>query len=930
MNRSLSHKLRQLRHGLWLGASLLVSLVTPVQGATLPSGFTETTIASGLSGPTAVTRAPDGRFFVCEEGGRVRIVKNNALLPTPFITLSTSTDGERGVLGIAFDPDFATNRFVYIYYTATSPNIHNRISRFTASATNPDLVQSGSEMVLMDLPSAGNINHNGGDLHFGPDGKLYIAVGDHQNSSNSPSLTSRFGKILRINKDGTIPSDNPFLSQTTGANQSIWARGLRNPYRFSFQPGTGRMFINDVGDATREEINEGGAGRNYGWPQCEGSCSVSGMTNPVHHYAVQRPNVCAITSSVFYNPQTNTFGSAYAGRYFYTDFCAGWIRFINPTSPATSSGFATGIDDPVDLEIDPQGNMYYLARGHGGVLRKISGPGGPGCTIGWVTHPSVPPTVPPGQPLTLSVSTSSNCTVSYQWQRANPDSTSFVNISGATSASYTFTPTLADDGASYRAVASATGTTTNSNSVTLNVANCTPPTISSVTVTPSSVKAGDTVTFSGSASADVPVANYSWNIEIIHDAHTHPLRQVSGVTSGTFTVPTLFHGDGTIRYRATLTVTNGCGATATGSAIADPRMVPVTLATNPAGLQLTLDGSPRAAGPLPPQIEGITRTIGAPSGQSANGQTWDFSSWSDGGAQTHDVTIPAGSVTYTATFVPGTGPVDAKLPITSVTATADDGNVPANAIDGNLATRWSASGNPQSITFNLGSSKRVAFVKIAFYNGNVRTSTFDIQTSTNGTTFTNVRTGVVSSGTSTALETFDITDTNATHVRIVGHGNSVNLWNSYTEVEIWGGSGGPTPTTVTFEAEAGSPVGIGAATSSVSEAAASGGVWQALTADGVGDAIEFTTPTVPAGTYQLRYRQKIHPNRGIGQVSVDGVNLGSPLDQYSASPSYTEVTVGTVTFAAAGTHKIRITVTGKNASSTMFNIGSDRFSLVGQ
>ncbi len=207
------------------------------QAATLPVGFQETLLASGLSRPTAMAFAPDGRLFVCEQGGAVRVIKNGSLLATPFHTLTVSSIGERGLLGIAFDPNFQTNRFIYLYYTATSPAIHNRLSRFTA---NGDVVVPASELVLLDLETLSATNHNGGAIHFGADGKLYVATGENAVSSNAQSMTSRLGKILRINSNGTIPTDNPFFTTATGvyrfdlgarAAQSVYLRG--SPYRWN-------------------------------------------------------------------------------------------------------------------------------------------------------------------------------------------------------------------------------------------------------------------------------------------------------------------------------------------------------------------------------------------------------------------------------------------------------------------------------------------------------------------------------------------------------------------------------------------------------------------------------------------------------------------------------------------------------------------------
>ncbi len=252
-------------------ACLSLSLVcAAAEAATLPPGFTERLVVSGLTDPTAMAFAPDGRLFVCLQAGQIRVIKDGALVHEPFVTLTVNSAGERGVLGIAFDPAFTSNQYVYVYYTATSPEVHNRVSRFTASG---DVVVPGSELVLIDLneePLSGASNHNGGAIHFGLDGKLYVATGDNAVGANSQSLDTRLGKVLRLNADGTIPSDNPFFGTATGVNRAIWALGLRNPFTFAVQPGSGRIFINDVGEAAWEEINDGVAGANFGWPNCEG------------------------------------------------------------------------------------------------------------------------------------------------------------------------------------------------------------------------------------------------------------------------------------------------------------------------------------------------------------------------------------------------------------------------------------------------------------------------------------------------------------------------------------------------------------------------------------------------------------------------------------------------------------------------------------
>jgi len=348
---------------------LLFALAAVTHAATLPPGFTETRVAGGLDAPTAMAFAPDGRIFVAQQGGQLRVIKNGTLLANPFLTVTVSSAGERGLLGVAFDPSFSSNGFVYIYYTATTPTIHNRVSRFTASG---DTAVPGSETILLELNNlSGATNHNGGALHFGPDGKLYIAAGENANGSNAQTLGNLLGKILRINKDGSIPSDNPFFGTASGDNRAIWALGLRNPFTFTFQPGTGRMLINDVGQNTFEEINDGIAGSNYGWPSTEGPTSNSAFRGPIHWYGHGNGSAtgCAITGGAFYNPATQKFPDQYEGSYFFADFCSGWIRRLDPSNGNAVTPFATGIGAPVDLRVTDDGSLYYLARQEGAVYR---------------------------------------------------------------------------------------------------------------------------------------------------------------------------------------------------------------------------------------------------------------------------------------------------------------------------------------------------------------------------------------------------------------------------------------------------------------------------------------------------------------------------------------------------------------------------------
>lgn len=344
--------------------------------ANLPQGFVEQQIASGLSNASSMAFAPDGRIFVTEQTGKLRVIKNGRLLPGPFVDLTRLVDsrGERGLLGVAFDPAFASNGYVYLYYTKEATRktpAHNRVVRYTARG---DGAVSGSARLILKLNNLSSAqNHNGGAINFGTDGRLYIAVGDNANGENAQTTKNLLGKMLRINKTGSIPRTNPFYrkKRVEGKNKAIWAMGLRNPYTFAVQRTTGRIYINDVGAGKFEEINVGARGANYGWPRFEGPENAPRYAPPIFAYRHDGdPDTtgCAITGGAFYNPQVAQFPAEYSGDYFFADFCNGWIRRYDPATGAVT-GFATGIQFPVDLEVGPGGALLYLERGSGSVYR---------------------------------------------------------------------------------------------------------------------------------------------------------------------------------------------------------------------------------------------------------------------------------------------------------------------------------------------------------------------------------------------------------------------------------------------------------------------------------------------------------------------------------------------------------------------------------
>lgn len=338
----------------------------------VPAGFTkDESYVTGLTRATALAQAPDGRLFIAEQGGALRVFKAGQLLLSPFVQLAVDAAGERGLIGVTLHPDFPANPHVFVHYTTSAGGTHNRISRFTALG---DVALASSEQVLVELPPLSSAtNHNGGALHFGNDGKLYVGVGENADPARAQDLASPFGKLLRFNEDGSIPGDNPFFSTQSGLARAIWAFGLRNPFTFAIQPGSGRLHINDVGENTWEEINVGAAGANFGWPHSEGPDGIGGNdVAPLfayQHSATVPPGSgpggfftgFSIAGGAFY-PTTGPFPAPYRGNYFFADFVSKFIGRLDSENEYAAYAFANISDSPVDLLVDGDGALLVLGR----------------------------------------------------------------------------------------------------------------------------------------------------------------------------------------------------------------------------------------------------------------------------------------------------------------------------------------------------------------------------------------------------------------------------------------------------------------------------------------------------------------------------------------------------------------------------------------
>jgi glucose/arabinose dehydrogenase len=328
-------------------------------GIHLPPGFSIQTVATGLSGAVALETTSDGRVFVCEQQGRLRVIENDRLQETPFATFPVDADWERGLIGVTVHPDFPRTPYVYVCYVAKEPYPHHRLSRLTARGNT---AEPESELILLrgdDQRKLGGkvpAGHQGGAVHFGTDGKLYLGLGEQTAETPSQSLDSFQGKILRINPDGSIPSDNPFVREAQGKYRAVWARGLRNPFTFAIHPQTGLMLINDVGGKF-EEINVGQAGGNYGWPLVDhGPHEGDEFLDPIHWY-----HQASIAGGDFV-PDSSAWPPEYKGHYLFADFVHGEIRSIDPEDPRHSQTIVSALRRPVDLRFAADGSLYVLLR----------------------------------------------------------------------------------------------------------------------------------------------------------------------------------------------------------------------------------------------------------------------------------------------------------------------------------------------------------------------------------------------------------------------------------------------------------------------------------------------------------------------------------------------------------------------------------------
>jgi glucose/arabinose dehydrogenase/PKD repeat protein len=656
-------------NGEWDGSTLDPNDTAPLTSGILPIGFQKTLVASGFQLPTVLEFTPDGRLLVGQRDGTIWIVQNDTVLPTPLIQINAEAElGEHGLMGLCVDPNFAANGFFYVEYTTPEPR--NRVSRFTAVGNTASLA---SELMLWQNTETAGLYHHGGGIVFGNDGNLLIATGDAFLGPNAQSLDNQHGKLLRVTPTGGIPPDNPFAGGTS-VQKPIWATGLRNPFRISVDPLTGKPWIGDVGGNdgnSYEEVNLGGPGINYGWPNQEGpSCYVPDCSPyffPAWSYSHSDPSyyveffqACVIAGPVY---RKSVFPSSYQGNLFVGDYADRWIRRLVFDGAGNVVGDPVFLDQPdagtiVDLDVGPDGALYFVNIGYGTS-------GEPDLAAVWrvsyTANSNSPPVVfasadPMAGPAPLTVQFDS--TDSYDPDGGPAPFTYLWTFGdGGTSTAANPSHTYASPGTYSASVAISDGQDS-TNSLPMTIAVGGKP--NAVILQPAQglpYVAGQTISFLGAAvdpdEGILPASDFTWQVVLVHGTHTHLfLGPISGITSGTFVVPVSGHPPKDSYFVVILTVTDSTGLTDTEVVTLSPTLTMLLLDSVPTGIPLFLDGDPVITPHLEPTLPNYQHEVSAQSSFPYAGGEWVWKGWTDGGPQTHTYVVPPTTATLLAVYGP--------------------------------------------------------------------------------------------------------------------------------------------------------------------------------------------------------------------------------------------------------------------------------------
>ncbi len=632
----------------------------------LPEEFDRTTLVSGLNEPTDFELiAHDGdashihRILITEKSGAIKSYDMHTGQITTLANLSVVTaNGERGLIGIEVDPNFWDSDAVgyqKIYVAYTNAQNYDQLSSFTLVGDT-----LSDEQMLVTSTLLANDFHHGGELEFDPTGQyLYWAVGNNTSpSENSQDLTNIHGKILRINRDGSGATDNPFYVEGGDPNTNrIFALGLRNPFRFGVDPDTGAVLSGDVGEADWEELNLIKAGANYGWPITEGA-EGGGFADPLYAY----PHATgfgngSITAVMVYDDGTPVAGQK---KVWIADYSLGWIRELTfddeYTSLISERTIDSGAGAVVKLTQGPEGEIYQLNIYPGAllVIRPSEGNRSPVAVI------DASATSGAGNSLTVDFDAGGSSdpdddTLTYSWD--------FGNGQTSTSATQTVTFTNTGNYTAYDVTLTVTDELGKQNVTTQRIVVGSTPPVADFDVPAGEdymYNAGQTVSFSATGTdpqdipggGELPDSAFSWRVVFHHADHTHPfINEVTGPDLS-FDIPVDFHQLSNTYYNVVLTVTDSSGLKTVVEKEIHPNLVTLTFGSNVEGARYTIDGIPHTGTYTEQAVVGVNRTLGAISPQTVNGQQYVFGEWEHGGGSTQIITTPGSAATYTVNYVP--------------------------------------------------------------------------------------------------------------------------------------------------------------------------------------------------------------------------------------------------------------------------------------
>lgn len=680
-------------------ALALLPLTAPSARAAVPAGFEDVVVAD-VNGPTDLDWTPDGRMLVTGKNGQLWVIENGAVVPTPAIDLAPimCTNGERALGSVAVHPDFATNSYVYLYYTfnkngtCNESEIDGPVNRLSRFELVGNTIDPASETVLFDTPPLYRDHHNGGDISIAGDGFLYVTVGDGGTRTLDRPQDPGYllGKVVRVTDDGGIPPGNPF----TGADsarcnedgvppagsppgthcQEIFALGLRNPFRFALDPNspTPRFYINDVGQSSYEEISElTTGGVDFGWPSREGPCVFDAptdcdppppeFTDPVHWYA-HGPDGGAVTGGAFV--PDGVWPAEYDGVYLYADYVFGSIfrlvpnagedRSVDPPTSGFDAVHWADIPQVVAMAFGPHEggqSLYYVTRDGDGVHRIdfVGSANRAPVAVAQADQTSGP------LPLTVqfdgtSSSDPDNDPLTYAWDFDGDgvaDSTDPAPSHTYDTAGTVFAQLTVDDGAG------ATATDT----IRIDPGNNPPQPEILVPADGATFTVGQQITLSGGATDPdeaLDDSNLTWEVRQHHAEHYHPfLDPTSGNNIDIVTPePEDLLAATNSHLEVLLTATDSAGVSTTVSRIVQPEKVNLTFESVPSGLDLTLDGTTVTTPSTVVSWVDHSLAVEAPDQTDAAGTFWTWDQWSDGGAQNHSIPV-TGDATYSATFMEG-------------------------------------------------------------------------------------------------------------------------------------------------------------------------------------------------------------------------------------------------------------------------------------